>query len=259
MAACTCCYYTFEYPHRWAELGDLVDPPLSNEIRNILENNDRQLEDYLSTVGVACGPLSYVYIVESDTSTTTHSAGTAGAWGVAAGDLMVNMLFTYGNATIIDLGEEPEWTIWLSSLAPAAPHRAFMWTRIATLSGSDDAQTYTWNSPGVGAVALTVGIRRSGLGYWNQDWWSSGPDTSFVEPGFEVHRCCLVFVRSDDGSTVDGADLIYRSLASDVPDIGVIEVWAIDGVTSGTTTADIDVTALSGDIQWATWIDIFEV
>ena len=213
------------------------------------------------TVGsVGWGPpldeLLFDFVYAPDLSTVTHSAE-IGDLTYEAGDYLFNLLMTYGNATFLGSGDEPEWTPQLAILAPSAPRRAYAWDRIAS-NDSDDFQAYTWVGPGVDAVSLTIAAHESGLGLWAQDWFD-GPVSDFLVPSVDIHRAIVVFTWSDDGTTVAGGVLLHRSVASDVPSIGVTEIWKIPGVASGSSSVDIDVTALSGDIQWATWIDIYSV
>ncbi len=196
-------------------------------------------------------------------STGSMSAFTNTDWGQEAGNFMFNMLFTYGNATFLGSSEEPAWTPELATLAPSAPHRAYGWSRTANGDSGDDGQFWSWDSPGVEAASLTIAAQESGLGLWTQDWWD-GPDTVFLV-NYEVHRSMVVWVRSDAGSIVADASLIFR--ATDPPwgspsaNIGVVEAWSIPGVSSPNTTfIDIDVVATGGgDLQWITWADLYSV
>ena len=201
-------------------------------------------------------PLTFTSVWSSDNSTVTHSADTGGDYGQSEGAYLHNVLFTLGNATFLGSSAVPPWTAQLTSLAPSAPRRAYAWDTIANNYG--DGQFYTWNSPGVAASALTVAVQNTGLGMWTSDWWSGGPASSFSESGVETYRGLLVYVQSDAGSTVADAGLIYRSIATDV---GVVEAWFIEGAQTLATTAtvSIDAVALSGDIQWAYWVDIYNV
>jgi hypothetical protein len=173
------------------------------------------------------------------------------------GDFVFTMLFVHGTAgASTSFTQDGGITEELVTLAPAAPRRAFAYKSIAPDPLTTYGLTWEWDSE-VAAANINVAIHRSGLDYWTIDYWDDGPAGSALVPGYEIHLGMIVFVWSDAGSTVAGATLIERSDVLDT--IGVVEAWLLNGVPSGTSTVDIDVTALSGDLQWVAWVDVFEL
>lgn len=176
---------------------------------------------------------------------------------IVEGDFVFTMLFVYGAGGSSTTPTMDNVTEELVTLAPAAPRRAFAYYNPSAPDLTVDTMGLSWSWPSeVAAACSTVVIQRSGLDYWTLDWWDDGPDTSVLVAGYDIHLAMLVFVWSDTGSTVENATLLERS--SVLTGIGVMEAWVIWGDEIA-STVDIDVTAISGNLQWVAWVDIFEL
>lgn len=170
------------------------------------------------------------------------------------GDFLFTMLFVYGaGGSSTSFTESGGVTEELATLAPAAPRRAFAYKVI--VPSIPYGLSWTWPTD-VSAAAISVGFNRSGLDYWTLDWWDDGPSPSLLVSDYEIHLGFVVFVWSDTGSAVADAALLERTVTLD--GIGVVEAWYIPGESEGSSIQDIDVTAISGDLQWVAWLDLFE-
>lgn len=178
---------------------------------------------------------------------------------VNEGDFLFTMMFAYGTSGGSATPTLTEFTEELSTVAPASPRFAYAYYNP---SAPDPGVTpfgiaWEWTPDPVSAANINVAIHRSGLDYWTIDWWSDGPASSVLVSGYEIHLGMLVFVWSDTGTSVVNATLMERSSVLD--GVGVMEAWMLEGVPTGSSTVDIDVTALSGDVQWVSWVDLFEL
>lgn len=201
------------------------------------------------TLTICCGAGLFSYNQNLDTDTVSHS-GFFEALDRDAGDFMLAVLgyvITNGTPVLSLTDGDPEWDLQLATIAGPSDHRFFVYTREADIT--NDNLTWAWSgTTGVIAGSVIVAIRESGHSLGSDSDFFDVLATTFSDSFITADPITILWVWSDGGTTVDGAEMIMRTESFDAT-FGFVEAWAYQG--SG--TINVDVTALTGDIKFLTW------